>query len=98
MLLPSDQREAVSTILRCLPSLVRRVYLHRSTNRVYTSHSGALHVWSHRDPLLQAAEGIRQSIASGNEAVIPGLVDTLLSAPRPFDERLIGGGPWQVHC
>ena len=51
-----------------------------------------------RDPLLQAAEGIRQSIASGNQAVIPGLVDTLLSASRPFDERQIGGGPWQVHC
>lgn len=50
-----------------------------------------------RDPLLQAAEGIRQSIASGNEAVIPGLVDTLLSDTRPFDERRIGGGPWQVH-
>jgi hypothetical protein len=45
---------------------------------------------------LQAAEGIRQSIASGNQAVIPGLVDTLLSASRPFDERQIGGGPWQV--
>jgi hypothetical protein len=50
-----------------------------------------------RDPLLQAAEGIRQSIASGNQAVIPGLVDTLLSASRPFDERQIGGGPWQVR-
>lgn len=48
------------------------------------------------DPLLQAAEGVRQSIASGNEAVIPGLVDTLLSGGRPFEERRIGGGPWQV--
>ena len=53
----------------------------------------------HRDPLLQAADGIRAAIGSGSidTARIAGLVDTLQTAIVPFDERRIGNGPWQVH-
>ena len=51
------------------------------------------------DPLLQAAEGIREAIAAGNanEALIAGFVDTLASARQPFDEQQLGGGPWQAR-
>lgn len=51
------------------------------------------------NPLQQAADGIRQALGEEvvNCAEMAGYVDTLLASPGPFDERKLGGGPWQVH-
>jgi len=50
------------------------------------------------NPLQQAADGIRQALGEEvvNCAEMAGYVDTLLASPGPFDERKLGGGPWQV--